>query len=208
MIYLAGLIVLSYLLGSIPTSVWVGKAFYKIDIREHGSGNAGTTNTFRILGQKAGIVVFIVDVIKGVIPVLLPLLFEKQLPEWGDLMLYRIFCGVFAVVGHIYPVFAGFRGGKGVATSLGLGVGLAPLIASICFVNFLLVLIISKYVSLSSVSSGILFALLVWLVFDNEISFRIFALAAALMLIITHVKNLKRLIDGSERKTYLLRKNE
>ena len=208
MIYLAGLIVLSYLLGSIPTSVWVGKSFYKIDIREHGSGNAGTTNTFRILGQKAGIIVFIVDVIKGVIPVLLPLLFEKQLPEWGDLMLYRIICGVFAVVGHIYPVFAGFRGGKGVATSLGLGVGLAPLIASICFVNFLIVLIISKYVSLSSVSSGILFALLVWLVFDNEISFRIFALAAALMLIITHVKNLKRLIDGSERKTYLLRKNE
>lgn len=204
MIYFIFLI--AYLMGSIPTSVWIGKVFYNLDIREHGSGNAGTTNTFRVLGKKAGIIVFVVDVVKGVIPVLLPLLVVDSLPEWGDAMLYRIICGVLAVVGHIFPVFAGFRGGKGVATSLGIALGLAPIIASICFANFLLVLIISKYVSLSSVSSGIVFALLAWLAFDYGTPFRIFALAAAAMLVITHVKNIGRLIHGNERKTYLLGK--
>jgi len=206
MVYFVVVILLSYILGSVPTSVWVGKAFYNIDIREHGSGNAGTTNTFRILGKKAGVFVFVIDVVKGVIPVLLPLWFEQYMPGWGDVMLYRILCGVISVVGHIFPVFAGFRGGKGVATSLGVVAGLHPLAALICFANFLLVLAFTKYVSVGSISSGILFALLSWVVFDTELSFRVFATAASVMLIITHTKNIKRLLKGVENKTYLIKK--
>lgn len=200
MLYLVGFFVLSYLLGSIPTSVWIGRTFYKIDIREHGSGNAGTTNTFRILGQKAGIIVFIVDVVKGVIPVLLPLLFKENLPEWGDIMLYRILCGVLSVVGHIFPAFAGFRGGKGVATSLGVAAGLHPIAALICFANFVIVLALSKYVSLGSVISGVLFALLTWFAFETELSFRIFAIVAAVLLVLTHKQNIKRLLKKMKEK--------
>lgn len=205
MIYLIALLVVSYLLGSIPTAVWVGKVFYKIDVREHGSGNAGTTNTFRILGKKAGIIVFVVDVIKGVIPVLLPLWFKEYMPGWGDPMLYRIMCGVMSVIGHIFPAFAGFRGGKGVATSLGVAAGLHPIAALICFANFIIVLAVSKYVSLGSVTSGIIFALLTWFAFETELSFRIFAIVAAVLLVVTHKQNIKRLMNKNERKTYLFR---
>lgn len=204
--YLTGLFILSYLLGSIPTAVWVGRVFFDLDIREHGSGNAGTTNTFRVLGKKAGIVVFAVDVVKGVIPVLLPQWFSFLLPVWGDAMLIPVICGVLSIVGHVFPVFAGFRGGKGVATSLGVALGLAPLLALICFGNFLLVLVLSKYVSLSSISSGLLFAALAWLMPGSALSFVIFATAAALMLLVTHTKNIRRLAAGNERKTYLFGK--
>jgi glycerol-3-phosphate acyltransferase PlsY len=203
MIYLIIILVVSYLLGSIPSSVWIGKAFYGIDIREHGSGNAGTTNTFRVLGKKPGIMVFLIDVIKGVIPVLLPLFFINQLPLWGELSLYQVFSGVLAVVGHIFPVFAGFRGGKGVATMLGVGIGVHPIIAAICFGSFITVLIITKYVSVSSMFSGLLFAALHWFAFDSPLPLQIFASVVAVLLVFTHKKNIKRLLAGNENKTYL-----
>jgi glycerol-3-phosphate acyltransferase PlsY len=205
MLYL--LLLISYLSGSVPTSVWIGKVFFNLDIREHGSGNAGTTNTFRVLGKKAGIVVFVVDVAKGIIPVLLPMWLHISFPGSDDAMLIPVICGVLAITGHIFPVFAGFRGGKGVATSLGVAIGLAPLIALICFGTFMLILLITKYVSLGSVSSGLLFALLAWLAFESELSLKIFAAAAAVMLVVTHTKNISRLLNGNERKTYLIKNN-
>ncbi len=198
------LLLISYLLGSIPTAVWIGKYFFKLDVRDHGSGNAGATNTFRILGKKAGIPVLLIDVMKGWISVMLaiwflspgdsPVLFEN----------FRVLCGAAAVLGHVFPLFAGFRGGKGVATLLGVAIGMQPVAALCCIGLFLMVLILTKYVSLGSILASIFYGIFL-LAIDrvHHDATIIFALTIPLLVIITHTKNIRRLFEGNENRTYL-----
>ncbi len=199
--------VIAYLLGSIPTAVWVGKARFNIDIREHGSKNAGATNTFRVLGKNAGIIVLAVDVLKGILAVILPFLLNDY--EWTNdhLIHLKIVCGILVVLGHIFPVFAGFKGGKGVASSLGVILGVHPQAALICVALFLIVFIIFNYVSLGAIVSSIAFPLLVKFLFKNEnISLTIFSIVLSSAVIILHHKNIKRLIQGNENKMNLFKK--
>ena len=209
MFYLISFIVLSYLIGSIPTSVWIGKIFYHKDIREYGSGNAGATNTFRVFGAKAGIPVFIFDALKGWGPAFLAQEFSYLYPFSHDILLFPIIIGTIAVIGHIFPIFAGFKGGKGVATILGMAVGIEPLGASICAGIFLIFLFLTKYVSLGSLIAGICFPLLLNIVIGTEsTTLVIFSIVASVLLFVTHQKNLKRLFAGTENKTYLIKKKQ
>jgi glycerol-3-phosphate acyltransferase PlsY len=195
-----------YLLGSIPTSVWVGKSFYNIDIREHGSKNAGATNTFRVLGKSAGSFVFAVDVIKGVIPVLLVSLFADA-SESETFAVYQIIAGVTAVVGHVLPLYAGFKGGKGVATSFGVLLAIAPLSAIICLFIFLLVWFAFNYVSLGSITAAFFFPLIQYFLYPNQpIAIFIFSIAMSVLVIFAHKKNIGRLKNGIETKTYPFRR--
>ena len=131
----------AYLLGSIPTAIWVGKRFYGLDVREHGSKNAGATNTFRVLGKKPGILVLIVDVLKGLAAVLLPQLLLDSSLEHNDLVNIKIVSAITVILGHVFPLFAGFKGGKGVATSLGVIFALHPPAALIWFLSEQLLLL-------------------------------------------------------------------
>lgn len=200
-------ILCAYLLGSIPTAVWVGKAFYNLDVREHGSQNAGATNTFRVLGKKPGIVVLLVDVAKGVLAVLIPSFFYGASTNDARINL-ELICAISAVIGHVFPLFAGFRGGKGVATSLGVIIGVHPPAAVMCIGIFLVVFIVSKYVSLGAITAAVAFPLLVNLLFGNEqIWLMLFSVALSLAVVLTHHKNIKRLLAGNENKMNLFRKS-
>ncbi len=205
---LSGLLcVIAYLIGSIPSAVWIGKCFYGVDVREHGSGNAGTTNTIRVLGTKPGIVVFLIDVIKGFAAVSLAH-FSNFECDSAAFMNLKIILGVFAVLGHIFPLYARFKGGKGVATLLGMVLAVYPIGALICFGIFVIVLSISKYVSLGSMIAGISFPILIIFVFQERIpSLMIFAILASILLIITHRKNISRLIHHEENKFSFKKKN-
>lgn len=200
------LLCVAYFLGSIPTAVWLSRALYGFDIRNHGSGNSGATNTFRVLGKKAGIFVLTVDSLKGWVAVMLPVwIFEN--PSSPVLFEnFRVMCGAASIVGHIFPVFAGFRGGKGVATLLGIATGMQPMGAIICIALFLIILLLTKYVSLGSILSSICYALFILLIqratHDATI---IFALSIPILVILTHTKNIRRLMAGSENRTYLLK---
>lgn len=194
------LIISAYLLGSIPTSVWIGKYFYGIDIREHGSGNAGATNTFRVLGKKPGIVVLLIDILKGSMAVSLAYIFEDILPT-NEFIDIEIGLAIASVFGHIFPVFAGFRGGKGVATLLGSTIIITPLSCALALVVFLIVLFLTKYVSLSSMSAGISYPIILHLIMHNEQkTLTIYSILIALLLIITHRKNIRRLLNKTESK--------
>jgi glycerol-3-phosphate acyltransferase PlsY len=191
----------AYLIGSIPTAVWIGKFFYKTDIRMHGSGNAGATNTIRVLGLKAGIPVLIFDVFKGYAAIwLTPYLVSDGVLT--EALAYILLMAAAAVVlGHTYPIFAGFRGGKGVATLLGVGFGLFPWAALIVLGIFIVVLLLSNYVSLASVTAAVCFPLIVIFIFPPpNFLYYILAIAVALFLPFTHRKNIKRLRDGTESK--------
>ena len=130
---------MAYLLGSIPTAVWLGRAWFGIDVREHGSKNAGATNTFRVLGKKPGVFVLLIDVLKGVLAVVLPIMIwhETALGYGFTADRLQILAAIAAVAGHVFPVFAEFRGGKGVATSLGVMIGILPLSAVVCLGIFI-----------------------------------------------------------------------
>lgn len=202
---ISGLI--AYVLGSIPTTVWVGKVRYGVDVREHGSKNAGATNTFRVLGKKPGIVVLSVDIIKGATAVLLPFVMYHY--EWGtnELIHIQLIAAIMAVFGHVFPLFAGFRGGKGVATSLGVIVGLHPLSALVCIGVFLIVFMVSRFVSLGAMTSALLFPFLVSFVFKTDsVWLIVFSIVLSLAVIIAHRKNINRLIHGEENKMNLFRK--
>jgi glycerol-3-phosphate acyltransferase PlsY len=198
----------AYFLGSIPTSVWVGKWFYNIDIREHGSGNAGATNTFRILGKKAGIPVLIIDILKGVFAVSLSYWFSGYDQTDNNFINYQLGLGFCALMGHIFPLFANFRGGKGVATILGAVIAINPIGAFIAMGVFIIVLLISNYVSLSSMIAALSFPVYVF-VFSNtsSISLKIFSMVIAILIIIMHHNNIKRLIKGEESKVFKRRKS-
>ncbi|GIV26797.1 MAG: glycerol-3-phosphate acyltransferase [Bacteroidia bacterium] len=199
------LIIAAYLLGSIPTSVWIGKYFYGIDIREHGSGNAGATNTFRVLGKIPGIIVLIIDILKGSAAVSLAYLFEDTLPS-NEFVDIEIGLAIACVFGHIFPVFAGFRGGKGVATLLGATAIITPISCALALVVFLLVLFSSRYVSLSSMSAGVSYPIILHLIMHNEQrTLTIYSILIAILLIITHRKNIRRLLSKTESKVVLFK---
>lgn len=197
------LLLLSYFIGSIPTAVWVGKTFYKKDVRDFGSGNAGATNTFRVLGKKAGIPVLIIDVIKGWICAYAFARFLYPSFLSNPAVNTQIAFGLAAIVGHIYPVFAGFRGGKGVATALGIIIALHPEAAFSCMGVFVVVLLISRIVSVSSMSAALSFPLFVCFVFPESYnSLIIFSIVMSLLIIATHYKNIGRLMKGTEPKVF------
>ena len=197
----------AYFLGSIPTAVWLGKMKYGLDIREHGSKNAGATNTFRVLGKKAGKVVLAIDVLKGMIAVLLPYFLLGLDFTDAHLTHVQLVAAFLAVLGHVFPIFAGFKGGKGVATSLGAVIGLQPIAALICLVIFLLVFMISHYVSLGSMLAALAFALLLWLAFPiHTYALPIFGSILSAIVIIAHRKNISRIRDGNENKMNLFKR--
>ncbi len=182
--------IIAYILGSIPVALIVGKVGYQLDIREHGSGNLGATNTFRVLGMKAGIIVTLGDILKGTAAVLLPLL--------GDAELNRLVIGMFAVIGHTYPLFARFKGGKAVATSGGIILGINPLLFVIVVASFLLTLYISKYVSLASMVTGVV-AVAASLLF-RDTGLLIVTSILAIFVCYRHRENIKRIKNKTEPK--------
>lgn len=196
--------VLSYLCGSIPTSVWWGKAFYGVDVRQHGSKNAGATNTFRVLGVKAGVPVLLIDMLKGFAPVRV-LAWWSGLPDGSaDFTWLRVGMALAAVVGHLYPVFAGFRGGKGVATSFGGILALHRGIALICLGVFVVVYLLSKYVSLSSLCAALAFPVAVFaLAQDDHLVFKGFSIMICALVFWTHRTNIGRLWRGEENRMRL-----
>jgi glycerol-3-phosphate acyltransferase PlsY len=200
------LIVLAYLIGSIPTSVWVSQYFFGIDIREYGSGNAGATNVYRVLGPKWGTTVMIVDMVKGILAVKLALLLPQYANHDTRFLNLQIVLGLGAVIGHVFPIWADFRGGKGVATLFGLVLGISPWTALCCSGVFLLVLYVTRFVSLSSIFASVAFPVFILIIFnvDNEI-YRVFAIAVALMVVLTHQKNIGRLLRGNESKVPILK---
>jgi glycerol-3-phosphate acyltransferase PlsY len=200
------LIVLAYLIGSIPTSVWVSQYFFDIDIRDYGSGNPGATNTYRVLGPTWGTLVMIVDMLKGMAAVNLALLLPYYAENSTQLLNLQIGLGLAAVAGHIFPIWADFRGGKGVATLFGLVLGISPWTALCCVGVFLLVLYLTRFVSLSSILASVAFPVFILLIFnvDNH-TYRIFAIAVALLVLLTHQKNIGRLLKGAESKMPILK---
>lgn len=200
------LIVLAYLIGSIPTSVWASKYFFGIDIRDYGSGNAGATNTYRVLGSKWGTFVMVVDMLKGVLATALYLLIPYYLTDEWDRTNFMIGLGLAAVVGHIFPVWANFKGGKGVATLFGMAVAIQPIVAICCIGVFLLVLYLTRFVSLSSMLAGVAFMVFILFIFnEKETLYRIFAVIVALMVLLTHQKNIGRILKGTEGKVPILK---
>ena len=194
-------VLIAYLLGSIPSSVWIGKIFYGIDVREHGSGNAGTTNTIRILGYKAGIPVFIIDALKGWFAVFLTKIVFGYFPSIEMPEYMSLIAAVAVVLGHIFPVFAGFRGGKGVATLLGVGFGLIPIPALIALGIFMVVLLCFGYVSLASITAAVTLPFITYFfVMPGKLLLLLLTIAVAIFIPITHRQNIKRLLNGTENK--------
>lgn len=203
-----GLTLLSYLLGSMPSAIWVGKAFYGVDVRNFGSGNAGATNTFRVLGKKAGSFVMFLDIMKGFTAASLVWLLSFTEPGTIRFVNLQLLFGMSAVIGHIFPVYVGFRGGKGIATLLGMIISIHYLSAVACIVLFLLILFATRYVSLGSILAAIAFPLLTVFIFgQHEPLFIAFGVAAAVLVLLTHQKNIKRLVEGTENKAKIFRKH-
>jgi len=203
------LLTLAYLLGSIPTAVWVSKKVYGLDIRDHGSGNAGATNTFRVLGKKAGIWVMIVDMLKGFVAVKLCYL-SAHASHSEAMTNLQVGLGLAAVVGHIFPIWAGFRGGKGIATLFGMILAIQYYVAFSLVGVFLAMLFLTNYVSLSSIAASVAFPVLILFIFKDhapETSYKIFAIATACMVVLTHHKNISRLLAGNESKVKLIKRN-
>lgn len=200
------LIIVAYLIGSIPTAVWVSKFFFGIDIREYGSGNAGATNTFRVLGTGWGTFVMAVDILKGVLACFLYLLLPYYLTNEMDRTNLMVGLGLAAVLGHIFPIWASFKGGKGVATVFGMVLAIQPMVALYVVGVFLIVLYLTRFVSLSSILASLALPVLILVVFNEpEVLYRVFAIAVALLVILTHQKNIGRLINGNESKARIFK---
>jgi glycerol-3-phosphate acyltransferase PlsY len=196
--------IIAYLCGSIPTAVWWGKAFHGVDVREHGSRNAGATNTFRVLGAKAGVPVLLIDVLKGFLPVRLIPNFSGLEADSTPWMWFRIALVIATVLGHLYPVFAGFKGGKGVATSLGGILAVHPGAAGVCVLVFALVFGVSKYVSLGSLCAAVAFPLAIVTIFNEENPVKLwFAVLLCGLVFYTHRQNIGRLWRGEENRMRL-----
>lgn len=189
--------VAAYLFGSIPSAVWLGKGLHGIDVREHGSKNAGATNCFRVLGKRTGTLVLIMDISKGI----LSIVFSKFLiPDAGAMLLW-MGCAGLCVLGHVFPVFAGFRGGKGVATSLGVFLGLNPFTGLTCVLVFLIFFLGFRFVSLASITAAFVLPFISYFIFQQEETERIwFNIALSCIVIFAHHKNIKRLIKGEEQR--------
>jgi glycerol-3-phosphate acyltransferase PlsY len=209
--YIGCAVLLAYLLGSIPTAVWYGKQVHNTDVREYGSGNAGATNTFRVLGKRAGVIVLMIDMLKGATAASLAhaLLRLEAIPN-DRLIEFQLLLGIVAVLGHIFPVFTNFNGGKGVATLLGMMLAIQPVVALLCIVVFLIILISTKYVSLGSLLGALSFPLLLLLrpFRTGEPLLIAFGFLMFVLLAITHQKNIRRLLNGDENRTYLFAKKD
>ncbi len=202
-------LIAAYLFGSIPTAVWLGQSFYRIDVREFGSGNAGATNTFRVLGAKAGTAVMIIDILKGWTATNLAYFIGISVtgPQSSiQFINYQLILGVIAVLGHLFPVFAGFRGGKGVATLFGMILAIHFEAAMVCVAVFVILLLLFKYVSLSSICAGFAFPFSVSVVFHTPIkSILLYGICICVLVLITHQKNIERLLKGKESKVHLFK---
>ncbi len=181
---------LAYLLGSIPSGVWIGKIFFKTDIREHGSGNSGTTNTYRVLGPTAGTIVLVMDILKGTIAALLPM--------WFGIDIHPMVVGLFAVIGHVFPIFAKFKGGKAVATSAGIALGAQPIFLLCLAAIWGATLYVSSMVSLASIIAVIIAAIAS--LFLGDPLFAVIAWIAMVIVIVRHKANIGRIKDGTESK--------
>ena len=206
------LFIIAYLLGSIPSAVWIGRKYYGVDVREHGSKNAGTTNVLRVLGARAALPVFAIDFLKGFIAVSLfqLLKYDEVILSQSWIINMKILAVFVVTLGHIFPVFANFRGGKGVATVLGAITGIQPNIALLCFAVWFAVFMVWHYVSLASVVAGCSFPVFVSIFSGSiyarhgldhtSISFLVFSFIVAIALLWTHRKNIGRLLDDEESK--------
>ncbi len=201
------ILLIAYLIGSIPTAVLAGKWFRGIDVREHGSGNAGATNAMRVLGPKIGFTVLIIDAMKGVAAIFLALLVKDAFTVEEQFVVFQLLLGAAAIVGHVKPVFAAFKGGKGVATLVGIVIVIFPEAFLICLGLFLLVFLISRYVSLASLTAGIALPIVALLVQDSILMPKlVFAVAVALFVPITHINNIRRLLRGEENRMIFKKK--
>lgn len=199
--------ILSYLLGSLPSSVWISCAFHGLDIREHGSGNAGATNTFRVLGSKTGIIVLFLDVLKGVTAASLVLFLGSIVHGTDRYINIQLLFGLCAVLGHLFPVYENFKGGKGIATLLGMAIGIDYALALACIALFLIVLISTRYVSLSSILATVAFPVFAIFIFKRDEPLLIaFGIVAIIIVVLTHQKNIKKLWFGEENKANLFKK--
>jgi len=208
------LAVLSYLLGSIPTAIIAGKVIKNIDIREHGSGNAGATNVFRVLGWQAGLIVLSIDMLKGFLAAWLFIRLFPDLWSGAEMRIYwQMMAGTFAIVGHIWTVFAGFKGGKGVGTAAGVFIGLQPFPVLICILVFIIIVAVTRYVSLGSISGAILLPVIlsVQKIFHTSevpLAVLILSVLLALLIVYTHRQNIKRLLQGTENKIMFSKKED
>jgi len=218
-------VLIAYVLGSVPNAIWVGKSFYGIDVREYGSGNSGATNVFRLLGKGPGSIVLVLDILKGYLAVRLADVVDflsrdgfsdlalshtdiGGLAE-GDHKLLMVLFGTMAVIGHLIPVFAKFKGGKGVATLFGMLIALNPAVAALALAVFVLANIITGYVSIGSLLAGLSIPFLFIRVFgETHLSILIFSFLVACLVLVTHRKNIKRLIAGEEAKTRIVMKQK
>lgn len=195
MVEIIVILILAYLLGSIPSGLIIGKVFYKTDIREHGSGNLGGTNTFRTLGVKAGLAVTIADILKGTLAASLPVLFHADINP--------LLVGIFAAIGHMYPIFAGFRGGKAVATSGGVLLFYTPFMFLIVLLAFFISLYLTKYVSLSSMLAGlaaIIYSIAVGFFQNWDIPLIVVVFVLTSFVFYRHRANIRRIINKTEPK--------
>ena len=200
------LIIAAYLIGSIPTAVWTSKYFFGIDIRDFGSGNAGATNTYRVLGAKWGTFVMIVDLLKALVAVKLAFFLPYEQQGEYYLMNMQLGLGLAAVLGHIFPIWAEFRGGKGVATLFGMVLGIQPNVALCCVGIFALVLYLTRWVSLSSILASIALPIFILFIYNEpEPLYRVFAITVALLVLLTHQKNIGRIIKGNENRLPILK---
>ncbi len=199
--------ILSYLLGSLPSSVWISRAFHGIDIRDHGSGNAGATNTFRVLGSKIGIIVLFLDILKGVTAASLVMFLGSIVHGTDRYINIQLLFGLCAVLGHLFPVYEKFIGGKGIATLLGMAIGIDYLLALACIALFLTVLFLTRYVSLSSILATVAFPVFAIFIFKRDEPLLIaFGIVAIIIVVLTHQKNIKKLWIGEENKANLFKK--
>ena len=207
-------LVIAYLLGSIASAVWIGQIFYRTDVREYGSGNSGATNAFRVLGKKAGIAVLLIDSSKGWLSVNLATIMHLLgithfIPGTAPFIDLQLALGIAALLGHIFPVYVGFRGGKGIATLLGIILAVHTSAALASMAVFVVVLLVTRYVSLSSMVAASAFPIVLILVFETTISsLVIFSLIIAILVLITHQKNIERLLRKEESKANLFGKTE
>jgi len=190
---------LAYLLGSLPWSVWLGRLIKGVDLREHGSGNAGATNAFRVLGVPIGIFVLLLDMAKGYAAVSLVYIQDVIQPVNEIWTILRIGLGLLAILGHVFPVFAGFKGGKGVAAMAGVGLALHPFSALAALGVYLLVFLFGRVSSLGSLVAVITYPLWMIFVFQSEFySLWVFSIVVPILVILTHRSNIKRLLGGTE----------
>jgi glycerol-3-phosphate acyltransferase PlsY len=217
--------IVAYLLGSLPNAIWVGRRFYGIDVREHGSGNAGATNVFRVLGKVPGSIVLILDILKGYLAVRLADVVDFLSRDGftnfaishadtsglavGDYKFLMVLFGSISVLGHLIPIFAKFKGGKGVATLFGMIIALNPAVAGLALMVFVITNIITGYVSIGSLLAGLSIPFLFVRVFaETDLSIMVFSFLVAGLVLVTHRKNIKRLMAGEETKTRILEKQK